>query len=42
VPAGADVLERCNRIAAAPAGLPVPDGAGRGIGAARAPSSLPD
>jgi carnitine 3-dehydrogenase len=41
VPAGADVLEHLDRIAAAQAGLPVPDGAGRGI-AARAPSSLPD
>ena len=32
VPAGADVLAALDRIAAAQAGLPVPDGAGRAIG----------
>ena len=42
VPAGADVLAALDRIAATQAGLPVPAGAGRGIGAAPARSSLPD
>jgi carnitine 3-dehydrogenase len=42
VPAGADVLAALDRIAAAQAGLPVPEGAGRGIGAAPAGASLSD
>jgi carnitine 3-dehydrogenase len=42
VAAGADVLAALDRIAAAQAGLPVPDGVGRAIGAAPTPASIPD
>jgi carnitine 3-dehydrogenase len=42
VPAGADVLATLDRIAAAQAGLSVPEGAGRAIGAAAAPGPIPD
>ena len=42
VPAGAEVLAALDRIAAAQAGLPVPAGTGRAIGAAAAPAPIPD
>jgi carnitine 3-dehydrogenase len=42
VPAGADVLERLDRIAALQRELPRPPAAGRAIGAALAPASIPD
>jgi carnitine 3-dehydrogenase len=42
VAAGAEVMAALDRIAAAQTGLAVPDGAGRAIGAAPAPASIPD
>ena len=42
VPVGAAVLAALDRIAAAQAGLSVPEGAGRAIGVAAAPAPIPD